>query len=147
MGCCGNSGGCKKTEAVHEDFSLGELNSFGQYVITQLLELAKTSNVPLPTFKNTAAEQLASVIASLVNEVTYLKTLLGVLRTPDIAASENTLTIKFGPNNAYSVIVPVMTENCRTLLLQNLADAIAALKKGGKPDPQQLSLQFPEALK
>lgn len=131
MGCCGNKKECDTNKAEMKDLTT--------WIVTNLIDTVKTGKLP-GLFKNPAADQLAVMIANVVDENKYLRALLSVMR-PDVVVNDETFSISFGPGKQYSLTIPVTNESTRQELVAALQVAIEKLKHCAPPETaQQLPL-------
>lgn len=118
MGCCNN----KK-----EFNNKLEMNDLTSWVVNGLIDVVKTGRIP-SLFKNPAADQLATMIANMVDENRYLRAILGVMR-PDTVVAGDSFTISFGPSKQYSLTIPVVTPDDRKAIIESLGAAIKKLEQ------------------
>lgn len=145
MSCCNNKKSCTNNVPT-ESFSVAELNGFGTWILSCLTDVVKSGRVPFD-LKNEAAKQLAVSIANLVDENNYLRAVLRVF-TPEIAATCEQVTIKFGPTGQYSLHLPVASAGEREQMIAQLEAAAAALKtKQPAAYPEQQLLFDPIAIR
>lgn len=126
MGCCNN----KNTTNIKNDLPREEMLNYTS-ILTALLDIVRTGKIPA-LFKNPAADELAKMIANLVDENKYLRAILGVMR-PDVAVTDEAFKISFGPGQNYVLTIPVTTEGERAELIARLEDAIVKLKSFSPP--------------
>jgi hypothetical protein len=121
MGCCNN-----KNKMNNCNNERAELTDAAAWVINGLMDVVRTGRIP-SLFKNAAADQLATMIANLVDENKYLRAIIGVMR-PEMLVAENSFTIAFGPNKQYALNIPVTTDDERREIIANLRAAIEKLE-------------------
>lgn len=131
MGCCNNKKDC--TNKPTEEFT-----DITSWILNGLMDVVKTGRIP-SLFKNPAADQLAGMIATLVDENKYLRAILGVLK-PDLVVAEDQFQIAFGPGKQYTLTIPVPTDSDRKELIEALRAAIVKLENTAPPDTKQLPL-------
>jgi hypothetical protein len=119
---------------------VAELNGFGAWVLSCLTDVVKNGRVPFD-LKNEAAKQLAVSIANLVDENNYLRAVLRVF-TPEISATAEQVTIKFGPESQYALNLPVASTSDRNRMIAQLEATIAELKQSQPLDQSAQQLLF-----
>lgn len=145
MGCCNNN---KKTcsDQPTEELSVAGLNGFGSWVLSCLLDVVKSGRIPVD-LKDDVAKQLATSIANLVDENNYLRAILRVF-TPEIAATGEHVTIKFGSGGQYTLNIPMASDTDRERMIAQLEAASEQLKKSRlDPQPAQQFLFDPIAIR
>lgn len=145
---CGNGCNNKKepVDAPEAAFLGGLWSDNGVWFINYLLEVAKTGN-PTAPIRDALADKLVKTIAGLAAENSQLRTLLfGFLAKVNDDKTE--VAITFGPGNAYSIAIPVLTEEARVTMIENLRTVIEELEtvvaKKVKPQQQKLPMLFPD---
>lgn len=128
MGCCNNKKDCNNNKELPKE-EMGSFNYVG--IFTSLIDVVKTGKLPA-LFKNPAADQLAIMIANVVDENRYLRALLGVMR-PDVVVNDEAFSIAFGPGKQYCLTIPVTTEGGRQELIGALHAAIEKLEQAAPP--------------
>lgn len=118
MGCCSNK------KDLSNKLEMSDLTS---WVLNGLMDVVKTGRIP-SLFKNPAADQLAAMIANVVDENRYLRAILGVMR-PDTVVAGDAFTISFGPSKQYSLTIPVVTPDDRKAIVDSLRAAIEKLEQ------------------
>ncbi|NDD53666.1 hypothetical protein EBZ39_07275 [bacterium] len=138
MGCCNNNNkNCQQTPKE-------EFGDMASWIIKGLMDVARTGRI-VTLFKNQAADQLAVMIATVVEENKYLRAILGVMK-PDIAVNGETFQIAFGPSKQYSLTIPITTDAARKEIINDLRLAIAQLESANPPAIDK-QLELFEALK
>jgi len=127
----------KKSNLPREEIAL-DIGAVAQ-AFTQMLQVAKTG---IDNFAWTSAElaHLAQMIVALVRKPDPAE-------PPDVSASRDQLTLRFGPQNAYALHMPAGSEKQRNALIAQLVTATATLAAPSKMSMQnlnQLSLPFSE---
>lgn len=114
---CNKPNCCKKQSLPREEINL-DISAVAQ-AFTQMLQVARTG---INNFKWNSPElvQLAQMIVALVREPEPAP-------LPDVSASSQALTLRFGPRNAYELHVPAGNDKQRDALVAQLVSAIAAL--------------------
>jgi hypothetical protein len=145
MCACANRGcGCAKKQTVDapkEELGLSSAVATSTWLATQLLELIKLGATALP--QNITLASIADTLQKLTLENAALLLLLRN-RTPTVDVAEEHVKLTFGPDQAYSLAIPVTTEN-RAELSAMLAKAATQLKTASETSntmPGQLSLPF-----
>lgn len=143
--CCNN----QQKQAVDAKPTAELLSDFlwsdnGTWLLSYLMTVAKTGNATAP-IKNALADQLAKTIAGLATENNYLRTLLfGFLAKTD--KDKNSVEIVFGPGNSYKLAIPVLTEEARKSMIENLRTVIDELEtvvaKRVAPQQQKMPMLF-----
>lgn len=111
-------------------------------VISELLSLAKTG-IFTYFFTDAKLNELASQISILFAENAYLKKLVSLVpAAPKIDTSANQVTIAFGPNNEYTLMLPVTGKQDRMQLADQLFYAALALKRQEIEYDKQQKLPF-----
>ncbi len=140
--CCGTK---QSIDAPpKEAFLSGLWTDNGTWLLNYLLNVAKTGSATTP-IKDALADQLAKTIAGLATENNYLRTLLfGFLAKTD--NDKNTVDIAFGPGNTYKIAIPVLTEDARKHMVENLRTVIEELEttvaKRTAPKQQRMPMLF-----
>jgi len=140
--CCGSKQ--PATDPPKEEFLSGLWADNGTWLLNYLLNVAKTGSATAP-IKDALADQLAKTIAGLATENNYLRTLLfGFLAKTD--KDKNAVEIAFGPGNAYKIAIPVLTEEARRHMVENLRTVIDELEttvaKRTAPKQQRMPMLF-----
>lgn len=127
MACCGK--GCeKRREALLDPAILGTAAEQGAFIISKLLEIAATGGGLLYMFKdNPKLNELAATINLLASENQYLKKLLAREVAPDVTASADNFSIAFGPEQQYTLTIPVGSDAARAQMAAQLQKAAAGL--------------------
>lgn len=134
MGCCGNKSGCNRpTKTENIKFPSREILDAGVEFMSVLQEIASAglrAGLVLSgvSIKNEALAQLAKQIGDLAAENAYLKTVLNLFSPMDIGVTDSTLEIHFGPNDAYTLTVPVTQRNSRREIAKQLRAAAEKLE-------------------
>lgn len=137
MACCNNKKECDNKPIAE----MSMLNYSG--ILTALVDIAKTGKIT-GLFKNQEADDLAKIIAGMVDENKYLRAILGVMK-PDVAVTDEEFKISFGPGKNYTLTIPVTTAGERAELISALEAAITKLKETSPPvspldKPKQMPL-------
>lgn len=142
MSCCESQN--KKCSRPKEEMLSAEtvisLLDEGSWVLKKLLDIAQ-GGARFVGFKSASVNELAAIIASVIAENNYLKSLLGVFNSDKPDTTTASATISFGPRNEYKLLIPAMTAADR-------AKIIAALVASGqdltaqKQSAQQQYLPF-----
>ncbi len=143
MGCCSNKKCDRPREEMMSSDALLSLLDDSSWVITKLLEIAK-SGIRFVGFKNEKISELAAAISAIVAENNYLKSLLG-LSTPSVVKTTDAgATLFFGPRGEYSLFLAAPTQEARIKLAANLMAAGKELQqqKTTEVNPRQQSLPF-----
>jgi hypothetical protein len=143
MACCGK--GCeKRREALLDPAILGTAAEQGAFIISKLLEIAATGGGLLYMFKdNPRLNELAATINLLASENQYLKKLLARDTAPEVAASAKQLAITFGPEQQYTLTIPIGAGPDRARMAEQLREAAAALApKAAQILPSQKIFSF-----
>jgi hypothetical protein len=122
MGCCNNNkGSCQNnhnnaniagyqvTDAPVE--SLMDIRDIAALLITMA-----STGVKNFSFKEAALEQLANAVSKLAAENNYLKKLSAMLSPTTVTRTEDVVTVSFGPGNAYTLLLPIGSEEARVAL-------------------------------
>jgi hypothetical protein len=140
MGCCNNKEGCQHKTTV------------GGYVVTDapiesfmdvrdiaglLLGMASTG-IKNFTFKDIALDQLADTVAKLAAENNYLKKLAALLSSTSITRTEDVVTVSFGPGNAYTLLLPIGSEEARVALAAQFRTAAKELSSNSNKSQMNL---------
>jgi hypothetical protein len=134
---CNKPNCCKKNNLPREEMNL-DVGAVAA-AFTQMLQVAKTG---VNNFQWASAElvQLAQLIVTLVRKPEPAP-------APDVSATHDQLTLRFGPQNAYALHVPAGTEKQRNALITQLLAATVTLSTPPNPRMQklnQLPLPFSE---
>lgn len=136
---CNKPNCCKKNNLPREELNL-DINAVAQ-AFAQMLKVARTG---INNFQWTSPEliQLAGMIVALVRRPEPAP-------LPDVSATDQALTLRFGPRNAYALHVPAGTDKQRDALVSQLVQAAATLTiRPNQPvratSLNQLPLPFPE---
>lgn len=147
MACCKHQGCETRKEALLDAASLTTAAGQGAAIISKLLEIATAGGTQLWFKDDPKLSELAAQINRLAAENQYLKKKLGGDAAPTITIDRADLTLKFGANNEYALIVPVGDPAARRKLARQLFDAAADLvstSPASAPLPGQKSLPFVE---
>jgi hypothetical protein len=106
--------------------------------INSLIALARTG-VMLASIDNEQLRALAAEIKKLVAENQWLKKITGGGETvPAVAVTDQQLTISFGPESNYALIVPAANPEVRQQLADQLTVAANTLRGAKKVTAQRL---------
>lgn len=134
MGCCGNKAGCKRaTEQYSEQIIAQETPDDVTKFIAALQEIAGAglrAGCVLRglNIKTAVLVQLAKQISDLAVEHAYLKTVLNLFSPADLHVQPSALDIHFGPNDAYTLSLPVTRRNSRREIAKQLRAAAEKLE-------------------
>lgn len=143
MGCCSNKKCDRPREEMMSSDALLALLDDSSWVVTKLLEIAK-SGIRFVGFKNEKISELAAAISAIVAENNYLKSLLGVTPPSTLKTDNDGATVFFGPRGEYSLFISAPTQETRNKLAASLIAAGKELQqqKTTAADPQQQFLPF-----
>jgi len=129
---------CQRTDSGKEAF----LAPPNLDVIAELLTLAKTGIFSY-FFNDARLNELASHISLLFAENAQLKKLVNLLPTkPTATVSATNVTIEFGPNTEYQLIIPVSGKQDRMYVADQLFHAALTLKRQEIEYDKQHKLPF-----
>jgi len=128
MGCCSHKNCDRPREAMTSPEALLGLLNENSWVVTKLLDIAK-SGIRFVGFKNERIDELAATIATIVAENNYLKSLLGTARPSVIKTTNDGVTVSFGPRNEYNLFMATPTQETRNTLAENLIAAGKELQR------------------
>jgi hypothetical protein len=143
MGCCANKKCDRPKEEMLSSDALLSLLDDSSWVVTKLLEMAK-SGIRYVGFKNEKISELAAAISAIVAENNYLKSLLGVVSPDNVKTTKDGATLFFGPRGEYSLFIATPTQEARNKLAAGLIAAGKELQQNKQitPDPRQQFLPF-----
>lgn len=143
MGCCSNKKCDRPREEMMSSDALLSLLDDSSWVVTKLLEIAK-SGIRFVGFKNEKISELAAAISAIVAENNYLKSLLGLAAPSELKTDNNGATVFFGPRGEYSLFIAAPTQEIRNKLAASLIAAGKELQqqKTITADQQQQFLPF-----
>lgn len=136
---CNKPNCCNKNKLPREEVNF-DIPAVAQ-AFAQMLQVARTG---INNFQWTSPEliQLAGMIVALVRRPEPAP-------LPDVSATGQALTLRFGPKNVYALHVPAGNDKQRDALVAQLVSAIAALtarphQPARAMNLNQLPLPFPE---
>lgn len=136
MACCNKSNCGTRKEALLDTAILTTAAEHGAAIISKLLEIGAAGGSLMYIFQdNPKLTELAEFIKVLAAENQYLKKRLTELIPPSVEIDTADLTLKFGPDNEYALIVPAGNPAHRGQLAGQLITAAAELM--GKPQKSQ----------
>lgn len=141
MSGCGCDGGCSRRR---EEMTMNP--AVLQSALKNLFTVAVTGIKSFP-WPNDEIAELADLIARLLAENERLKKLLRLNNPedPQVIVDKDRLRLRLGPDNAYTLDIPVGTPAQRQALARNLAAAAAELQRAAFSAPSlpgQLPLPF-----
>lgn len=122
MGCCSRKNCELPKEEMMSAEALASLLEDNSWVLTKLLEIAK-SGLRFVGFKNERVNELAATISAIVAENNYLKSLLNGSAPSTLKTSNDGATVFFGPRGEYSLFLSAATQEARNKLAANLIAA------------------------
>lgn len=146
MGCCNNKKSCSNREpmeaapnATTEQFLSLEA---GAVIIDKLLTAARTGICDV-FFRDVKLNELASRIGLLFLENEYLKKLARLVPSrPAVDVTPTSVTIGFGPQAEYQLMIPVQGKQDRMLLADQLFHAALQLKRQEIENDKQQQFEF-----
>jgi acetyl-CoA acetyltransferase len=140
MGCCGNNSNCKRNtdnfkttqEPVEKLLDIRE--------IVNMLGVMAVTGVKHFKFSDENLDELAIAVTKLAAENTYLKKLAALISPAGLDITEEEVRVTFGPGNAYTLTLPVMTESQRKLLGEQFLAIANKLGAHNETPDKQLNL-------
>lgn len=151
MACTGNNckSSCnnKTTAGDHAEKIMSAKDIAGTidnliFVLQKISDYSLLSKLGLDV---TAMQNAVESVRKLIIENEYLRRMLPTTPTPTVTSEANGVTLSFGPENQYKLLLPITQPSARLLLAKQFRDLAKELEQPvSTPNPAQTLFSFLE---